>query len=371
MSYEIIRKPFMLLETAGMLFKYVNQISLQSSLNKEKLANRQQRSRELNHRAGWLEEILYKVCKGLNPQEPILQRYFKKLELELVDACLAYFLLYSFTGAQSGYWQAVEEVKNTWRKMQKAGLRINPGSTNGLTFTNDDPTIPADLFQQVRALKLPAEFRLDLYGALSNMDEEIQTLAAFMEPYAQKLERCYEENPWLLEETANHWQQEFQKLPPLEFLKNSVGKEALDGTAAHTVVVLQLMNNSMLTVRRPSGEPDLDYNIFYIGSCLTADSVGIRKRRDQKNICNTLKYLGDWKRIEVLRRLVGEQGYGGDLAESMGMDTSNMYRMLTQLHQMGLLKQEQGPWRNYYRTDREAFREFLRQVEELVLGEAL
>ena len=52
----------------------------------------------------------------------------------------------------------------------------------------------------------------------------------------------------------------------------------------------------------------------------------------------------------------------------MGLDPGHMSRNLSVLHSYGFLRQERESLKNYYRTDPEAIRNFLKVVETTILG---
>ncbi len=372
MGYQIIRKPHMLLETVRMLYRYINGLPLQTDMNLTRERVDPATFAVLNRRAGWIQEIMYKVCKGVDQTDPMLQKYFGKLELADVSVCLAEYMT-DFVCASlkhTDFWAAVEELKGNWREIRRRDLRICPNGNSGYSFT-DDKSPPEDLFLQIKGMNLPAEFKLELFEVMRDYERNLQELALLMEPYAQKLEECYRQESWLIDEAVEHWRREFEKIDPISFVRKTGGDSYVPYAAEETIVGVSLMNSHQVIVVTAEPGKSLwgEYNIIIIGACLTVDSIAKKKSRDMEHMGAALKYLGDRKRLEILRRLSQEQGYGLELAESMGMDSGNMSRTLSQLHQFGFLKQEKGSLRNYYKTDREAVLEFLQQVGKTIVGE--
>ena len=74
------------------------------------------------------------------------------------------------------------------------------------------------------------------------------------------------------------------------------------------------------------------------------------------------------KRLEILQRLSKKRSYCHELADQMGLDPGHMSRNLSVLHSYGFLRQERESLKNYYRTDPEAIRNFLKVVETTILG---
>ena len=88
-----------------------------------------------------------------------------------------------------------------------------------------------------------------------------------------------------------------------------------------------------------------------------------------ENVGNMLKCIGDKKRLEILQRLNREPQFGGELAESMGMDPGHTSRILTQMHAYGFLQEEKDRLRLYYRPDREVIHNFLELVEATIFSQ--
>lgn len=372
LGHRIIREPLILLETVSMLYKYINGLPLQTEMNLTRERVDPATFEILNRRAGWIQEIMYKVCKGLDQTDPMLQKYFGKLELADVSVCLARYMT-NYLGMpmkHTGFWESVQALKEYWREIRRQDLRISPQCNSGYGFT-DDKSLPEDLFLQIKGMNLPAEFKLELYETMRDYENNLQALAQWMEPYARRLEECYRQESWLVEEAVEHWRREFEKIDPIDFVRKIGGESYVPYAAEETMVGVSLMNSHQIIVATAEPGKSLwgDYNIIIIGACLTTDSIARKKTRDMEHMGAALKYLGDRRRLEILRRLSQEQGYGLELAESMGMDSGNMSRTLSQLHQLGFLKQEKGSLRNYYKTDREAVLEFLRQVGIAIVGE--
>ena len=367
MSYEIIRSPFMLFETVSMLYYYVNKIDLRNGLNRGKLAKGNPVTEEINRRAGWIQEIIFKVCKGLNMADPTVQRYFSQVEGETCDACLAYYMtaLINMTLLHSDYWENVEEVKTRWREVREQGLRIDPQSTGTIHFI-PDPEGTTDLFDQVKALNLPPEFRLELYDVLRDFENKLTELAKWMEPYARHLEECLREVPWLWEEVLAHCEGEFAKVAPLDFVASSIGKARVECAAEHTLVGVSLIAANTIAFGISDADDGKNHNVLLVGSSFVVNGVLTMRLRDLDHLGAGMKCFSDRKRLSILQLLSKEPGYGLELAERLGMDSGNMFRTLAQLHQYGFLQQEREGMKNYYRADRKAVHDFFQQVEATI-----
>ena len=164
MSYEIIRGPFILMETVEMLYKYVNNISFLNIASRLRLL-RGGMDAEMQRRMERLQKLTQEVCGGLDPNDPVLRKYFEKVATDcyLDDTCLALMLTCSFcTMKVQDLRGNIEEICQIWESLQKRGAWIRRCGISGLEFSSGCGS-PGDVFDQVYALELPADFRLTLY----------------------------------------------------------------------------------------------------------------------------------------------------------------------------------------------------------------
>lgn len=127
MSYEIIRGPFILMETVEMLYKYVNNISFLNIASRLRLL-RGGMDAEMQRRMERLQKLTQEVCGGLDPNDPVLRKYFEKVATDcyLDDTCLALMLTCSFcTMKVQDLRGNIEEICQIWESLQKRG-RMDP-----------------------------------------------------------------------------------------------------------------------------------------------------------------------------------------------------------------------------------------------------
>lgn len=371
MGYEIIRGPFMLLETVGMLHKFVNGITFQSLLNRKKflVGEGSVVSDRMVRCMNRLQEVMDEVCKDLNAQDPVLQRFFREIELDCEHVCLAQLMIYSFcTLRKPGFRENAKEVCAIWRQLQESGAWIHPASVDELIFSKEEES-PGDLFDQISNLVYPGDFQMKLYGALRDFDRTMMELTSYIEPLANRLEGVYQKESRFFDEVESYWREVFQRTPPLEFLAASAGETAVIGAGEQTLVAVSLMNSNWLIYGMAGSLKNCcGYNQMFIGSGVMSTSLIRRRSNDLEAMGTILKTLGDKKRLEILQRLAKERSYCHELAESMGVDPGNMSRNLAALHHYGFLRQEREPFRCYYQTDVEAFCRFLQMVESIVIS---
>ncbi len=374
MGCEIIREPFILLETTWMLYRYVNRISFLQDLHESKYLTLQSPHERTVRRMNRIQEMMEEICRDLDPSNPKLLRFFANQKVDTVeygDTCLGVLMTWPFsTLKESGFWENIGEIKATWKNLQTQGARILPNSGNLLQFANPQED-SGDLFSQVRALNLPADFRLELYDSLRNFDKTIAELAELIEPLATRLEEAYRQEHWLLDELVDYWQETFRSVTPGAFWSrilngaiNYLPGAAEDGNWVIGISLMLSKNLVWHTSQDSLISPD--YNYAYIGCNIDAGFQRGKRENRLEQISAVLKTLADKKRLEVLQRLSSGSSYCYELAEAMQVDYGNLSRTLSTLHSYGFLQQERELTRNYYRTDLEAIHEFFQLVESIL-----
>lgn len=366
MNNQIIRQPFMLLETVNMLYKYVNGITFPSLLEVWKKAASDPKYAPMVRRFEKLQQIMDQVCADVDVHDPEMQRFFAHVECDGGDTtCLAMLMTASFlTLEKPGFRDQVEEICRNWRQLQERNYWLDPCSAGMLLFRNGSEH-PGELIYQIQRLNYPAEFRLELCGVLTRFEAHMHRLAELLEPFAQRLERIYAQESWMLEEIWAFWEKLFPEFTPLDMvLKVTRETELGEDCAQTTWFAFSLMNtNSVVVVTTDSAGYDLDHNCLFVGGAITPDFYSNRTARNLDEFSTVLKYISDRKRLEILRLLSKNRSYGHSLAEATGIHPGNISRNLAMLHQYGFLKQEKEPWRTYYETDQEALHDFLVRLE--------
>lgn len=362
MGFEIIRSPYILYETVEMLYKFVNGISFRSMLSLRPDNGEGERA---VRRAEQLQQILEETCRGLDPQDPLLRRFFGRVDTrdKQEGTCLARFLTFSFFSLrETDFQKNLEQLRANWWHLQKKGAWIQGYSIMGLDFSYGNGC-PGDLLEQVCGLELPPEFQLNLCRMLRNFDKSLDELAELIRPIARRLEETIRQADWILDEKVAYWKS--SAVTPLDYVAETVGRDLTFGAEEHTTVAIFAMSHNFLLFK--NSELTEGQNYLYIGCGVSAKS----QRRDSsltyEMLSLSLKALSDKKRLELLGRLNKDRAYSHELAEAMGMDPSNMSRNLALLCSYGFLKQEREGQKNYYQTDREAVRHFLRQLERVLL----
>ena len=365
MPYTIVRDHYLLYETIELLYRFANNISYRSLLSLQMAVDATAEHDRAVRQAEELQCILEETCLGLSSQDPQLQRYFGKIPVGDGEesTCLARLLVFSFfTLKTPDFWENVQEIRKNWWYLQQKGAWIQDYHLMGLDFTFGG-CCPGDLFEQICRLNMQPEAQMLLCRALRNFDEALNELAELIYPVAEKLKTAIRKLDWLLEEKVQYWEK--SEVSPLKYLENATGQSLFEEDETTIVAVFAMNSHFLLYKKSDMGE---NQSYVYLGSGASVKSHRRDKNMTYEMVSLSLKALADKKRLEIIGRLSKSRAYSLELAEAVGMDPSNMSRTLTQLCNYGFLRQKKEGQKNYYETDKEALRQFLRHLETALLN---
>ena len=366
MEYEVIRRPFILLETVNLLYSFVNGESYLEMLHQRKKCSDPVMEEVVTNRFLLLQQTMDQVCQGLDPEEPWLQKYFRWVPVEAGRnmRCLARMMVATFSAfGAPDYDGHLQEICREWEQTISSGMWISGYSKTGLVYTRQDGC-PGDLFTQIYGLKLPAEFQMKLYDTMRRFPEAVAELGEKMRPVARRLEVALQRLQPVVEEVVDYWLN--SSVPPLVFLENTLGHEAVQGAGQRLRLAVSLMCSNVV-IHEMMEKSGREYSLMCIGCCVTTASVPQRESDAMENLSAALKSISDTKRLEILRRLVKKPLYGLELAEMMDTDPGNLSRSLAALYNHGFLRQERRNMRTYYQTDREGLQAFLDRIATAIL----
>ena len=370
MGYEIVRGPFLLMETVAMLHKYVNGISYPSAISRQRFFMSKEDFLARNQKMNRLQSIMDTICATLNTRDPRVRHYFASADTEKDSVCLAQLMTHPFcTLEKPDLHDNAREICGIWKSLQDRGywLTSRNGENMVFAFTND-AGCPGDLFMQIKAMRFPGDFQMKMYECFRDFDRSMAELVELIEPLAQRLGECLEREKALFHDTEAYWNNIFRKTSLEHFVTTFTSQTFLDKMSDQTKVAVLMMDSDLLTAVAANSPLALDHNILYIGSAIPGNGLPRSRGGDVETVGNMLKCIGDKKRLEILRRLSTGPSYGLELAEVMGMDSGHMSRILSQMHSFGFLQEDKDRLRVYYRTDREAIHTFLEMVENTIFS---
>lgn len=369
MGYEIVHRPFMLMETVAMIYKYVNSIPYQSAISRQRFFMDKSTYMLRYGKMIRLQQIMEEVCAGLDVEEPRMQHYFLQASPEPESICLAQLMTHPFcTLREPDLRKNAEEICSLWQDLQQRGYWLTSNDENLVFSFTDRPGCPGDLFMQIKALRFPGDFRMKIYESFRDFTGSMRELADLIEPVSRRLEEVFCRENGLFQELEEYWDNAFREKSLMEFVATFAGPAFLKKMGENTRVAVLLMDSDLLTATAVDSHLNLGYNTLYIGSAIPSNGLPRRRGGDLETVGNMLKCIGDKKRLEILRRLRKEPSYGLELAEIMGVDSGHMSRILSQMHSYGFLREEKDRLRVYYQADRETIHNFLEMVETTIFA---
>ena len=370
MGYEIVRGPFLLMETVAMLHKYVNGISFQSAISRQRFFMNNPAYLAQSKRMSRLQSMMEQICSGLDARNPRWQHYFASAGEDPEGVCLAQLMTHPFcTLSQSGLRENAWEICGIWQDLQRRGYWLTSRNEENMVFAfTNDPGCPGDLFMQIKAMRFPGAFQMEMYECFRDFERSMEELVALIEPYAEALAERLNKEAVLFQDAEDYWDDVFRKRSLKDFVATFASEAFVEKMSDRTRVAVLLMDSDLLTAVAAHSPLALDYNILYIGCAIPANGLPRSRGGDVETVGNMLKCIGDKKRLEILRRLSKEPSYGLELAEIMGVDSGHMSRILSQMHGYGFLREDKDRLRVYYRTDREAIHNFLEMVEDTIFS---
>ncbi|MBQ7871126.1 MAG: winged helix-turn-helix transcriptional regulator [Oscillospiraceae bacterium] len=367
MEYEIVREPYLFMETMEMLHKYVNHTDFASLWTPRRELSGTEAERLVLQRLELLQGIMERACRDVDVTDPALTAFFENINIEQFNepVFLGKFMVSAFMSYHNtGFEETVADLRSEWERMQERGYWLRCCGSAGLQYTDAEGS-PGNLFEQICVMDLPAEFRLQLYGVLHRFPEALEELAGLMRPVAASLQEVLRKSPLEVGTMAEYWLAAQRQ--PLEFMEDAFGAEAVAGVGDRLRLGISLMDANRITygmAHEPGRTRDFSY--AYIGCCISVASLRKEHYTALDEVSSTLRGLSERKRLEALRQLAKKRLYGVELAEILNMDRGNLSRLLGVLHEQGFLRQEKENLRTYYRADRVALQEFFNRVMSLI-----
>ena len=370
MEYEIVKGPFLLMETVAMLYKYVNGISFQSAISRQRFFMSNTAYQDQSKKMNRLQEIMELLCAGLNTSDPRIRHYFACASDDPESVCLAQLMTHPFcTLREPGLRENAAEICAIWQDLHRRGYWLTSRNEGNMVFSfTNDPGCPGDLFMQIKAMRFPGSFQMEMYECFRDFERSMAELVELIEPYAAALDAALGRERELFRDAEGYWDAHFRKTGLQPFVASFANEAFLSKMSERTRVAVLLMDSDLLTAVSARSPLALEYNILYIGSAIPANGLPRNRGGDVATVGNMLKCIADKKRLEILRRLSAQPSYGLELAEIMGVDSGHMSRILSQMHSYGFLREDKDRLRVYYRTDPEAIHNFLELVEDTILS---
>ncbi len=360
-----------------MLYHYANDLSYTGVFDRidERYKDRQDKNERdyLYQHAKKLNEIMQKVCKGLDRNNPILQKYFGDLGYDGRDQNF----LFRICADQfaTPLYLSIDEYKatvfHTWDYYKENGIKINKDGDQWRFSKADSPLTDEMLLSELSELPYPKEICMQICVLFLNFEKNFDNVIEFMRPYSEKLVEELMLTLDVREHIAEIWDEELSTTGVESYLR-SHGGVCIEGIGEGTTLYVNSMLPNML-VYCPAGNlpdsPQKSSLSIGIGMLPAYLIVGINKSIE--SLSEIIRIMGDKTKFKILCMLKDKSYYCHELATEMGLNGGHMSRTLTSLYYAGLLKLEQSGGRTYYSVNKEnivilcdAIRDYFTGVQE-------
>ncbi|MBR3298182.1 MAG: winged helix-turn-helix transcriptional regulator [Clostridia bacterium] len=375
MNVKMIREPFLLYETLGMVGKYYSKSSFVKTaevlIGKYGSLLTPSQISDLNSNAMLAEQFTNVVCADLDLDSPDVKFFFKPFDTGRPNELnnVARVLLLSLLGlTHTDFDEQIEETKRRWHRFQEEGVEIVEFTNAGISLMSAHGRPMPTLFEQLYALQYPHEAKMDAFRVLDNFDYYIDKLADLLRPYSMRLKEGMSRLAPIYSMTADYWEHSFKSMNRDQFLELvRVDPENEKFLETSVAVSLFFFNEIGYGYDIVNGSDDEITTIFIGAAVYPEFTKGYSERRADR-LADIMKSFSDPIKLEILAKLSKGPDYCLNLAQQMKLNAGNVSRHLTSLYDCGLLLKERHIGRTYYNTDIEAVRHAFEDVEAYILG---
>lgn len=356
MLLKLLREPFLLYETLGMVCMYYTKRSFikiaENLIGKFGELLSLEQIEELRTNAMLIEQFTYDVCSDMDLDAPDIKFFLKPFDTGKPDEanCVAKICVLSFRKlSDTGFFEQVEGTKERWRKLQEEGVEVVDFSGAGISFacTNGKP-VP-NLFEQLYSMQYPHDAKMDAFRVLDNFDYYMDKLANILLPYANRLREGMPRLMPIYKSTADMWEQSFAKMSGNQLLE-LIRVDPANMITSETVAGISLFFFNEIGYGYEPGTND-NISTMYFGAGVYPEFTMKHTEKRADKLAEVMKSFTDPIKIDILSRLFHEPDYCLNIAQKMELNAGNMSRHLTALYENGMLLKERRNLRTYYSTD--------------------
>lgn len=343
MNVKIERRPALLYETVELLRAYVNQIP----------------SAQLTMEGAYcippkaVAYIQQEACKGLDPQEPLLNRFFVRRailgaenQFTSLASCMVYSLitlepldLHGQIQALCRGWASVRRKPLLMKGINRFALDLEPAADSSATLATE-----------LKKLPIEEDFVLTLLEAFSDYDYQMAQLEQLIAPVADRLALLLAPYVEKAEALAETWEEFFQEQPVEAFIEKRMGTK-LEQPLEKTTFVLRYLDSRYSPGRiAPGANQNQMTTHLGVGTVPTLqpsyETTGLNAREVE-----ALRLMGDQGRSEIIQLLMGRSMSMQEVALTLDMNRGTAFRNLNNLTNAELLTKEIQGERYFYRTN--------------------
>ncbi len=377
MAVKILTQPSILMETVELLYRFVNNLTLESSQRDflSKYTDPTDSEYEDGHYYeavfDSLRQIQDAATRDLDRSDPRMVCFFRDMmpEGNQRGVCLAKIMLYSFyDGECFSFSEGIEECRRNFEDFRAENFgryKIIGIDRGGLNCLPQDAGAPLSLYRQLESFDLPAGCKWEVYRVLQEYDTLLTELVALLAPVAGRMEEILRTHQSVVDQAAEYWRRYFATHSFQDFKFDMMGIEAEPGEEQETEQVLWFW---WMGLAQMHFYQRADREALNIGLLVRYGKTPKAAGYAQENVLGILKLLSDKSKFDLLRKMTGRRCYGLELANEMGLTSGTISKHLSTLFSCGLLNLQRVNNRVYYQTDEIAVLNFLDQLTEGLLG---
>ncbi len=318
-----------------------------------------------------IERLMAETCGGLDPEDPELQFFFKRVKVKNVpenEVTLAGCLLYTQPELNnSNIDQTVEIICDRWEILCNTGNRIT--GIDMLALAGDippkayaKPTTEEDLRRDIFDLPVEMEFQKKLFQAFSKHRQTMQRMAEILRPVAWQLQFLLA--PWVqkAQTLVDQWLELFREYTPEHFLYYRFG---LRCTVSNMYMSLCYLAPNRKYGKMLAGHLE---GVYFHAGILQAPALEPNHGADQLSLTMVMQLLSNPTRLEMLKILLKKPMTCRELARAVGANPGTTSKDLSNLVRARLLYMEEQNGSLRYRTNSKTVQWVSEQLMELLGG---
>lgn len=352
MDVFVTNRPCMLLETAELLYAFVNDIPIN----------------ELTCPGAYtippsaLQQIVATATEGLSRQDVELQFFFARVPLQDGSGatCLARCLVYNgmdFSCETLGESFAV--LRRKWRELRQCGEHFASIGEFGFDYT--EPTGPGftPLAAEIERLNIAPQFRQKLLEAFAGFDEYSGMLERCLAPVTARLEKLLE--PWAerAKSLADGWEARFQGPDAEDILQQ---RAHCSGNSIKGISV----GLRYLYATTAPGVLDSKTETVYFHMGVAREFVKKVSETFEDWEYHALRLLGSPARMKMLQAMAEKPMTSREMAQQLELHLGAVGRDVKSLFDAGLLSMDASQGRNRYKLNLTAIETIIRHLQSLL-----
>lgn len=357
MQIKILREPNVVFECATLAFKIVNHDSYRD--RKSFYASKYQiEDALLNECFSSLSDMSRSVTQKINSSLKGIEVLFKKNAL---GGCPAFYLLHDAMMAPHGdIYNASEFIKN----ISKAGFFLNFYSLLSMQdkkakFDREVKNYN-DLINFIASMNLPDDEKWELCRFYNNFETYRDKLAEFVIEFGEVYFEVYDS-------VENHVTRCLETIEQpineggVKYINSNFNLAINDTIDSVTIVPSIVLGSDMKYMYNFTGEKADD--CLYVGGYFDPIGKLSGDGAKLKDLCGSLRTLGDTSKLKILKILSTGPRYGQELSAMLGISTATVSHHVSLLEEYGFIVLDRKQNRVYYSLNRDKITELIEALE--------